>query len=70
MSSKSIPAVLTMAVVLAAVAVVGGRAVIAQDSGQAKYTVRVPNGLAFSEASTLAETSTRRFARHREAHHA
>jgi hypothetical protein len=30
-------------------AVLGGRAVIAQDTGQAKYNVRVPNGLAFSE---------------------
>jgi hypothetical protein len=29
--------------------VVGGTAVIAQDTGQAKYTVRVPNGIAFSE---------------------
>jgi hypothetical protein len=29
--------------------VVSGSAVIAQDTGQAKYTVRVPNGLAFSE---------------------
>src|SRR5262245_18259175 len=30
-------------------AVLGGRAIDAQDTGQAKYTVRVPNGLAFSE---------------------
>jgi len=30
-------------------AVLAVRAVTAQDSGQAKYTVRVPNGLAFSE---------------------
>ena len=29
--------------------VLGGTAVIAQDTGQAKYNVRVPNGLAFSE---------------------
>ncbi len=27
----------------------GGRAIYAQDTGQAKYSVRVPNGLAFSE---------------------
>src|SRR5215813_7682769 len=37
---------LSIAVVLA---VLGGTAVIAQDAGQAKYNVRVPNGLAFSE---------------------
>ena len=37
---------LSIAVVLA---VLGGTAVIAQDTGQAKYGVRVPNGLAFSE---------------------
>jgi hypothetical protein len=30
-------------------AVLGSRAVTAQDAAQAKYTVRVPNGLAFSE---------------------
>ncbi len=30
-------------------AVLGVKAVIAQDSGEAKYTVRAPNGLAFSE---------------------
>jgi len=29
--------------------VLGGRAVTAQNTGQAKYNVRVPNGLAFSE---------------------
>ena len=34
---------------LAMLAVVGGRAVFAQDVGEAKYNVRVPNGLAFSE---------------------
>ena len=37
---------LTAGVVLA---VLGGRAVTAQDTSQAKYNVRVPNGLAFSE---------------------
>jgi hypothetical protein len=46
MKSKHIPAVVTMAVVLV---VLGGRAVIAQDAGQTKYTVKVPGGLAFSE---------------------
>ena len=29
--------------------VAGGTTVIAQDAGQAKYGIRVPNGLAFSE---------------------
>lgn len=42
MKSKRIPAVVTIAVVLA---LLGGRAVTAQD----KYTVRVPGGLAFSD---------------------
>ena len=50
MKRKNIQAVslltLTMAVVLA---VLGVRAISAQDTPQAKYTVRVPNGLAFSE---------------------
>jgi Cytochrome P460 len=34
---------------VAALAVLGSRVTSAQDTGQAKYTVRVPNGLAFSE---------------------
>jgi cytochrome P460 len=34
---------------VAVFAAVGGRAIHAQDAGEAKYTVRVPNGLAFSE---------------------
>jgi hypothetical protein len=42
MKSKRIPAVVTMAVVLA---VLGGSAVTVQD----KYAVQVPDGLAFSE---------------------
>jgi len=46
MKSKRIPAVVTIA---AALAVLGGTAISAQDTGQAKYNVRVPNGLAFSE---------------------
>jgi hypothetical protein len=45
MKSKRIPAVVTIAVVLA---VLGGTAVIAQDK-QDKYTLQVPDGLAFSE---------------------
>ncbi len=40
-------AVVSLAV--SALAVLGGRAVSAQDTGHAKYAVRVPNGLAFSE---------------------
>ena len=37
------------ALAMTALAVMGGGAVSAQDTGQAKYNVRVPNGLAFSE---------------------
>jgi hypothetical protein len=40
-------AVISLAV--SVLAVLGGRAISAQDTGQAKYAVRVPNGLAFSE---------------------
>jgi hypothetical protein len=49
--SKRIPAVAitVVALAVAVLAVLGVRAVTAQDAGQAKYTVRVPNGLAFSE---------------------
>ncbi len=51
MKSKRIPAVAIVVVSLAVsgLAVLGGRTISAQDAGQAKYTVRVPNGLAFSE---------------------
>ena len=51
MKSKRIPAVVIVVVSLAVsvLAVLGGRTIYAQDTGQAKYTVRVPNGLAFSE---------------------
>jgi hypothetical protein len=51
MKSTRIPAVVMVVVSLAvsALAVSGGRAVSAQDTGQGKYTVRVPNGLAFAE---------------------
>jgi hypothetical protein len=45
MNSKSIPAVVMIAVSLA----VSGSMARAQDTGPAKYNVRVPNGLAFSE---------------------
>jgi len=46
MKSSRIPAVRIGVVALAVsvVAVFGGRVVSAQDAGQAKYTVRVPNG--------------------------
>src|SRR5207237_6102369 len=37
------------ALAVSVLAVLGGLASSAQDTGQAKYTVRVPNGLAFSE---------------------
>jgi len=45
------PAVVITVVALAVsvLAVLGVRAISAQDTAQAKYTVRVPNGLAFSE---------------------
>jgi hypothetical protein len=51
MKSRRISAVVIVVVSLAVsvLAVPGGRAVSAQDTGQAKYAVRVPNGLAFSE---------------------
>src|SRR5438034_3836876 len=51
MKSKRVPAVVIVVVSLAVsvLAVLGGRAISAQYTAQAKYTVRVPNGLAFSE---------------------
>jgi Cytochrome P460 len=51
MKSKRIPAVLITVVALAVsvLGVLGVRGVVAQDTGPAKYNVRVPNGLAFSE---------------------
>src|SRR5437879_13587909 len=51
MKSGRTPAVVIVVVSLAVsvFAVLGGAAIYAQDTGQAKYTVRVPNGLAFSE---------------------
>jgi hypothetical protein len=49
MKSKRMSAAVIVMVSLVAFAVWGGRAVIAQDTGPAKYAVRVPNGLAFSE---------------------
>ena len=51
MKSSRTPAVVIVVVSLAVsvLAVLGGAAIYAQDTSQAKYTVRVPNGLAFSE---------------------
>src|SRR5437773_9137718 len=51
MKSKRIPAVVIVVVSLAisVLAGFGGRTISAQDTAQAKYTVRVPNGLEFSE---------------------
>src|SRR2546428_2212470 len=51
MKSRRTPAVVIVVVSLAVsvLAVLGRAAIYAQDTGQAKYTVRVPNGLAFSE---------------------
>jgi hypothetical protein len=53
MKSKRIPAVVIVVVSLAVsvLAVLGGRVISAQDTAQAKYAVRVPNGLAFSECA-------------------
>jgi hypothetical protein len=51
MKRKRIRTVVTIVVALAVsmLAVLGSRAIHAQDTAQAKYTVQVPNGLAFSE---------------------
>ena len=51
MKRKRVPAAVIVVVLLAVsvLAVLGGGAISAQDAGEAKYAVRVPNGLAFSE---------------------
>jgi hypothetical protein len=51
MKSRTIQAVVIIVVSLAVsvFAVLGSRATSAHDTGQAKYTVRVPNGRTFSE---------------------
>jgi len=41
--------IVVVSLAVSVLAVLGGRTISAQDTGQAKYTVRVPNGLAFSE---------------------
>ena len=42
-------AIVVVVLAVSVLTVLGGRAVFAQDTGPAKYTVRVPNGLEFSE---------------------
>jgi hypothetical protein len=49
MKSRTMLAVAIVMISVVVLGVMGGRAVIAQDTGQAKWAVRVPNGLAFSE---------------------
>jgi hypothetical protein len=51
MKGKRLSALVLVVVALAAavLAVLASTKVLAQDAGQAKYSVRVPNGLAFSE---------------------
>ncbi len=50
MKRQKIPAVVIVVVLLAVVlAVLGSRAITAQDTSDDKYTVQVPGGLAFSE---------------------
>jgi hypothetical protein len=51
MKNKQIQAAVIgiVSIAVSVLAVMGGRATFAQDTGPAKYNVRVPNGLAFSE---------------------
>jgi Cytochrome P460 len=50
MTKRTRPVVIVVvAFAVSVLAVLGGGAISAQDAGQAKYNVRVPNGLAFSE---------------------
>jgi cytochrome P460 len=49
MKRNALAVVVVTVVSLVALGVLGGRAVTAQDTGQGKYTVQVPGGLAFSE---------------------
>src|SRR2546422_7613842 len=60
MKSKRIPAVVIILGSLAVfvLAVLGSQAVTPQDTGQAKYAVRDPNGLAFSEFRGYEDSST------------
>ena len=49
MKCKRIRTVAVVSLVVSLLSVLGGEAIYAQDAGQAKYKLRVPNGLAFSE---------------------
>jgi len=49
MKVKGLAGVVIMVISLVVLGVLGGRVVTAQDTGQRKYTVQVPGGLAFSE---------------------
>jgi hypothetical protein len=49
MKRKRLVAIVVMGVSVVGLGVLGGRAVTAQDAGQAKYTVQAPGGLSFSE---------------------
>jgi hypothetical protein len=49
MTGKGLAAAVVMGIWLVMLGVVGGRVVVAQDAGPAKYSVQVPGGLAFSE---------------------
>jgi hypothetical protein len=42
-------AIVVASLAVSALAVLGGKEIAAQDTGRAKYALRVPNGLAFSE---------------------
>jgi hypothetical protein len=49
MTRKGLAAVVAMTASVVVLGVLGGRVVTAQDAGPAKYSVKVPGGLAFSE---------------------
>src|SRR5262245_25494310 len=49
MKNRRTAVVVVAVALLAMLVVLGGKGVTAQDTGQAKYNVQVPNGLAFSE---------------------
>jgi hypothetical protein len=49
MKDRRIRTAVVVSLAVSLLAVLGGTAIYAQDAGQAKYKVRVPNGLAFSE---------------------
>ena len=49
MNGKRIPAVAIVALAVSVLALASSRVIHAQDTGPAKYKLRVPNGLAFAE---------------------